>query len=168
LIEVRRATVADADAIGRVHAASWRAAYEQFGPAFLDTIVDEERVDLWRRVLAESDGVVFVAPSAAPTGFIYVGASRDDEAPPHVGEVMTFYAAPEVWGTGIGRALMTVGLDELRAMGFTEAMLWVLDTNPRARRFYEAAGWYLDGGTKHQSWRNAEFDEVRYRIFLHA
>jgi GNAT superfamily N-acetyltransferase len=166
LIEVRRATVADADVIGRVHAASWRGAYEQFGPAFLDTIVDEERVELWKRVLADDDGAVFVAPSSAPTGFIYVGASRDDDAAAHVGELMTFYAAPEAWGTGVGRALMAAGVEELRAMGFTEAMLWVLDTNPRARRFYEAAGWHVDGGTKHQSWRNAEFDEVRYRISL--
>ena len=47
MIEVRRATVADADAIGRVHAASWRGAYAQFGPAFLATIVDDERVALW-------------------------------------------------------------------------------------------------------------------------
>jgi GNAT superfamily N-acetyltransferase len=69
-------------------------------------------------------------------------------------------------GTGVGRALMARAVDELRAMGFTEAMLWVLATNPRARRFYEVAGWHLDGGTKHQSWRNAEFDEVRYRISL--
>lgn len=166
MIEVRRATVEDADAIGRVHAASWRAAYEQFGPAFLATIVDQERIDLWRRVIAEDDGVVFVAPAVAPSGFIYIGASRDDDAPAHVGEVMTFYAAPEAWGMGIGRALMAVAVDELRATGFTEAMLWVLDTNPRARRFYEVAGWELDGGTKHQSWRNAEFDEVRYRISL--
>jgi GNAT superfamily N-acetyltransferase len=166
LIDVRRATVADADAIGRVHAASWRVAYAQFGDAFLATVVDQERVDLWKRVLTEDDGVVLVAPADAPSAFIYVGASRDDDAPAHVGEVMTFYAHPDAWGTGAGRALMAHALDELRAQGFTEAMLWVLDTNPRARRFYEIAGWNLDGGTKHQSWRNAEFDEVRYRISL--
>jgi GNAT superfamily N-acetyltransferase len=109
---------------------------------------------------------VFVAPSDDPSGFIYIGASRDDDAPAHVGEVMTFYARPEAWGTGVGRALMTRALVELREMGFTEAMLWVLDTNPRARRFYELAGWSVDGGTKHQLWRGAEFDEVRYRISL--
>jgi GNAT superfamily N-acetyltransferase len=166
LIDVRRATVADADAIGRVHAASWRVAYAQFGDAFLATVVDQERVDLWKRVLTEDDGVVLVAPADAPSAFIYVGASRDDDAPAHVGEVMTFYAHPDAWGTGGGRALMAHALDEFRAQGFTEAMLWVLDTNPRARRFYEIAGWHLDGGTKHQSWRNAEFDEVRYRISL--
>jgi GNAT superfamily N-acetyltransferase len=164
VIAVRRATVADADAIGYVHAASWRGAYDQFGEAFLATIDDQERINLWTRVLGEDDGVVFVAPADAPSGFIYIGASRDDDAPPHVGEVMTFYARPEAWGTGVGRALMARAVDELRALGFTEAMLWVLDTNPRARRFYELAGWHLDGGTKHQLWRGAEFDEVRYRI----
>ncbi|HVV38445.1 MAG TPA: GNAT family N-acetyltransferase [Acidimicrobiales bacterium] len=158
--------MADADVVGRVHAASWRVAYAQLGEAFLATIVDEERIALWRRVLAEDDGVVFIAPSDAPAGFIYVGASRDDDAPAYVGEVMTFYAAPEAWGTGVGRVLMARAIEELRAMGFAEATLWVLDTNPRARRFYEIAGWRADGGRKHQEWRNASFDEVRYRIAL--
>jgi GNAT superfamily N-acetyltransferase len=166
LIAVRRATVADAAAIGRVHAASWRGVYAQFGEAFLATIVDDERIALWTRLLGEDDGVVFVAPSDVPSGFVYIGASRDDDAPAHVGEVMTFYTHPDAWGTGVGRALMARAVDELRAMGFTEAMLWVLDTNPRARRFYEIAGWQLDGGTKHQLWRGVEFDEVRYRISL--
>ena len=166
MIEVRRATVADADVIGRIHAASWRGTYAMLGDAFLASIVDQERVDLWTRVLAEDDGVVFVAPAATPTGFIYVGASRDDDAPAHVGEVMTFYARPEAWGTGVGRALMAAGLDELRAQGCTEAMLWVLADNPRARRFYDAAGWQLDGGTKLEIWRGAHCDEVRYRITL--
>ncbi|HVT78178.1 MAG TPA: GNAT family N-acetyltransferase [Acidimicrobiales bacterium] len=158
--------MADADVVGRVHAASWRGTYQVLGDAFIASIDDDERVALWTRVLAEDDGVVFVAPADAPSGFIYVGASRDDDAPPHVGEVMTLYARPEAWGTGVGRALMAAGLDELRAMGFTEAVLWVLDDNPRARRFYEFAGWRVDGATKHQTWRGAELDEVRYRVTL--
>ena len=59
---------------------------------------------------------------------------------------------------------MAHAVAQLRAMGFREAVLWVLDTNQRARRFYEVAGWHLDGGTKHQLWRGAEFDEVRYQF----
>ena len=166
MIAVRRATVADAEVVGRIHAASWRGAYQQLGPAFLASIVDQERIDLWTRVIGEDEEPVYVAPADAPTGFIYFGPSRDDDAGEHVGEVMTFYAHPEAWGTGVGRALMEVAIAELCAMGFTEAMLWVLEDNPRARRFYEMAGWRVDGGTKHQSWRGAEFDEVRYRIAL--
>lgn len=167
MIRVRRATVADADAVGRVHAASWRGTYQVLGDAFINGIDDQERVALWTRILTEeADPVVLVAPADEPSGFIYVGESRDDDAPPHVGEVLTFYARPEAWGTGVGRALMEAGTSELRAMGFTEAMLWVLDDNPRARRFYELAGWHDDGGRKHQSWRGAELDEVRYRIAL--
>jgi RimJ/RimL family protein N-acetyltransferase len=169
LTDVRRATVDDADAIGRIHAASWRGTYQSLGDAFLASIDDDERVALWTRVLQEGDDyTVFVAPSHSPTGFIYVGPSRDDDAPEHLGEVLTFYARPEAWGTGVGRALMRAGIDELRAMGFTEAMLWVLEGNDRARRFYERAGWRLDGATKVETWRGAICNEVRYRVDLNA
>ncbi len=61
---------------------------------------------------------------------------------------------------------MERAVDELSAMGFTEATLWVMDTNVRARRFYEIAGWSTDGGEKDELFRGAPIHEVRYRRSL--
>jgi hypothetical protein len=54
----------------------------------------------------------------------------------------------------------------LRADGFEEAVLWVLDDNPRARRFYELAGWRLNGAVKEDTFLDTPVREVRYRIAL--
>ena len=70
--------------------------------------------------------------------FVSVGPSRDDDAE---GELYAIYALPEAWGTGAGAALMQAGLAAMRAAGYRDAVLYVLDDNPRARRFYEREGW---------------------------
>jgi hypothetical protein len=57
-------------------------------------------------------------------------------------------------------------LARLRAHGFGEAILWVLEDNPRTRRFYELAGWWADGDVKEDEWLGAVVREVRYRIEL--
>jgi GNAT superfamily N-acetyltransferase len=161
---VRRATLDDAAAIGHVHVASWRVAYASLGEEFLATLDGEERTGLWARVLGSDDASeTFVAVvDDAVVAFVNVRSSRDEGAPPTTGEVVALYAAPHAWGTGAGRALMAAAVDELRVLGFSEANLWVLDTNTRARRFYERAGWVADGVEKDEVWRGALIHEVRY------
>lgn len=79
------------------------------------------------------------------------------------GEVRAIYAAPDVWGTGIGRALMGGAVAELSRLGYAGATLWVLDANERARRFYALAGWKPDGSAKTDAGRGFAITEVRYR-----
>jgi hypothetical protein len=65
---------------------------------------------------------------------------------------------------------MGAALDALGQAAYSEAALWVLDTNQRARRFYQAGGWRTDGAAKQEPWRDAGFtlSEVRYRHALPA
>jgi hypothetical protein len=55
---------------------------------------------------------------------------------------------------------------ELTRLGYTDAILWVLDTNDRARRFYALAGWAEDGASKTDASRGFDITEVRYRTML--
>ena len=59
---------------------------------------------------------------------------------------------------------MQAGLDAMRAAGYRDAILYVLEDNPRARRFYEREGWALDGGTKRDEFLGVEVTELRYRL----
>jgi ribosomal protein S18 acetylase RimI-like enzyme len=160
-VQVRRARPGDAAAIAEVHARTWQAAYEHvFGPERLA----ERRPDvaLWTRILANERVEVNVAEAGEGriVAFVSVGPSRDEDAE---GELYAIYALPEVWGTGAGPALMHVGVEAMRAAGYRDAILYVLDDNPRARRFYEREGWALDGGTKREELLGVEIAEVRYR-----
>ena len=68
--------------------------------------------------------------------------------------------------TGTGRELMAGATAELARLGYTDAILWVLDTNDRARRFYVLAGWAEDGASKTDASRGFDITEVRYRTML--
>jgi GNAT superfamily N-acetyltransferase len=69
---------------------------------------------------------------------------------------------PAAWGTGVGPRLLAAATERLVALGFTEAVLWVVKGNARARRFYEREGWAPDGGEKRQVFGDRLVREVRY------
>lgn len=164
---VRPAVVEDADAIGRIHVASWQAAYVDTLPAdFLRGLSVTGRQDGWRQLLACGDRtqrVLVVSDGTTVAGFGSVGVSRDPDAAPEVGELRSLYLDPPAWGHGLGRALHEAAVDALRRDGHPRATLWVLDGNHRARRFYERAGWEPDGATKLDRVADGPpLDEVRY------
>ena len=57
-------------------------------------------------------------------------------------------------------------LAAVREAGYTDATLWVLDTNRRARRFYQQGGWCWDGTTKSDVIGGQAVTELRYRVAL--
>ncbi|HXG77611.1 MAG TPA: GNAT family N-acetyltransferase [Gaiellaceae bacterium] len=166
---VRDAAQADAHAIAHVHTATWQEAYAHVFPAHrLAGLVEEHRAARWQESLASPQprSHTLVAELAGEVvGFAHVGPSRDPEANGDLdAELYAIYVLPEAWGRGVGRALMAQVLRRLRAEGFREAVLWVLEDNPRTRRYYELAGWSFDGGTKEEPILDVVARQVRYRI----
>jgi ribosomal protein S18 acetylase RimI-like enzyme len=163
---VRPATPGDAEAIARVHVRTWQGAYRHVFPAGeLASISVEGREGYWRRVLADSTGVLVSEVDGEVAGFASVGSSRDADGE-GVGELFAIYVEPAHWDAGVGRELAFAADESLRALGFDEATLWVLEDNPRARRFYESGGWRLDGATRTGTHLGLETREVRYRKAL--
>jgi L-amino acid N-acyltransferase YncA len=167
---IREARPEDADAIATIHVRSWQAAYAGLLPReALAAMSIPDRADRWRSWLEPlAPGVrVWVADEDGRIiGFSSTGPSRDSDAAEHRAEVYTIYLAPDVVGTGRGRALFAHAMEELRRTGSRSAELWVLTRNERARRFYEAAGWHTDGEEKTESLFGIELRETRYRIEL--
>ena len=113
---------------------------------------------------AARTGVLVADVGGDLLGFASYSPSRDSDADPgRVGEIGAIYLLPSAWSKGIGRQLMDATLACLAAAGFTQATLWVLDSNVRARRFYEAGGWSADGGQKLDESRGFPITQVRYR-----
>lgn len=168
--EVRAASVEDAHAIADVHVASWQAAYAgQLPNRYLDGLSADNRTSTWVEVLSQEPptAVFVIGADDHLMGFAAVGASRDDDAPSgQVGEVAAIYARDEAWGRGVGRQLMAKALQHLRATGFEDATLWVLDSNDRAIEFYEGGGWGADGATRQDTIGGQLVTEIRYRRVL--
>ena len=163
-MNVRPATAADADAIGRVQVETWRAAYRGLMPDEAIARFDvAARQQMWREGLERvprPGSATFVAEvEGEVVGFASVGACRDEEG---AGELYAIYLQPSHWDRGIGRALLERAEESLRSSGFARALLWVMEGNERGERFYRAAGWERDG-RKLDTFQGAEVAELRYR-----
>ena len=164
MTEVRQATSADADAIGRVQVETWRVAYAGLLPQkTIDAFDVGERQAMWREGLGRTPrpgSATFVAVVADEiVGFTTVGASYSEDG---TGELYAIYVDPSRWGHGAGRMLIECAEESLRESGFPKALLWVLKGNERAERFYRAAGWEHDG-EKEDVFQGATVIELRYR-----
>jgi GNAT superfamily N-acetyltransferase len=162
---VRTGTPEDAEAIARVHVASWGAAYRGVMPeAALDRLDEAARAGMWRRALADPDWPVLVLDlDGRVAGFCHVAPSRDPRADRgRTAEITAIYLDLAVWRRGHGRALCRRALEEAARRGRSEVTLWVLEANHAARRFCEALGFAEDGGAKVEP--GSGLREVRYRI----
>lgn len=170
---IRVARPEDAMPIALVHVRSWQETYPGQVPDFylhgLDRDI-ERRKEVWHQLIKanpESSAVLAAEIDAEIVGFISVGPARDEGLnAQNVGELGVIYLRQKYWGAGIGKALHDSGLNKLRSAGFTEAILWVLDTNTRTRRWYERQGWRTDGATKVDDRGDFVLNEVRYRLDL--
>jgi GNAT superfamily N-acetyltransferase len=168
-VTLRVAALQDVPAIVALQARSWRSAYRGLvDDDFLEAIPMQKWMDSWRAHFfgARGDTRCFVAESDdRVVGFAGAGgADPAERLGEGVAELHTIYIDAAYYGQGVGRRLMQAALDYLRAEGFREAVLWVLEGNRRARDFYEAGGWEPDGASGSDCWGATSVARVRYRL----
>lgn len=168
-MRIRRAVTADAPRIADLHVRGWQAGYRGLLPqGLLDALDPAQRLPRWTATVQQAawpaSGTLVAEDAGELLGFADLRPTRDaDQDPAVVGEITSFYVAPDAWGQGIGRSLMAASVQALRDAGFAAASLWVLDTNVRAIAFYEAAGWLRDGATRDDVVGGAPIRDLRYR-----
>jgi L-amino acid N-acyltransferase YncA len=140
-IEIRLATVDDADAIAETHVASWKATYRGIVPQdYLDSLSVQQRADRWRSsLIAPSAMNIYVADlGGAICGFASGGPARA-EIPGFSGELYAIYLHPDAFLRGIGSRLFRAITEDLQFSGHRSMYVWVLADNP-SRGFYERLG----------------------------
>jgi ribosomal protein S18 acetylase RimI-like enzyme len=172
MAQVRKAKVEDASRIALAHVRSWQVAYRGHMPdEFLDSLDVDKHTNIWRELTQDPEKIILVAEDSESNieGFSALGPSRDADANPNTAEVSAIYVHPEKWRKGIGRALLSASLDQVRKCEFNRVTLWVLKANQRARSFYESFGFIQDGAIKDDDhWKSFAVREVRYRLNLRA
>lgn len=166
-VSLRRATVADAEAIAAVRVESWQTTYRGMIP---DTYLDQMRIEdsflHWKQILealpAAGDRVcVYVAESE---GYIIGFASGMLLPEPKLGmraELTAIYLRPAWQRSGIGRRLLQKVARTLQAQGADNLLVWVISGNAIARNFYEDLGATL----LHEqafTWDGIDLKEVGY------
>jgi len=145
-MHVRKAAVDDAEAISRIYALSWKAAYKDMVPqAFLDNLKEDNWVTYFSRSLADGSlGALMICNADTPVGCAAFGRSRDEKLPDW-GEIVSVYLYPDDFGRGYGEVLLKGAVEALQEQGYQKIYLWVLRDNIRARRFYEKHGFVCSG-----------------------
>lgn len=156
----------DAEAIARLHVASWQAAYRGLLPDdLLDSLDLEEWTERRRRMLAEPPNPLaknwVLEDSEGLIGWASAGPARDEDADSGVAEVFAIYLDPARVGQGHGRRLMEHCFDVARGEGYRSIVLWVLAGNARADRFYRAAGFLPDESREPEPFRDTGATKLR-------
>ncbi|QFU81477.1 GNAT family N-acetyltransferase [Natronorubrum aibiense] len=149
---VRQATVDDIWAVHATARQSWHAAYDDLlGADRVDDIVDEwyaigdlessisdasGRADAVFLVAEGSDAATGDGFASDCRGFVQVVPWPEDVA---VGYLTRLYVRPDVWGEGVGTALLEA-LEASLGDTFDRLRLAVLADNERGISFSEAAG----------------------------
>jgi ribosomal protein S18 acetylase RimI-like enzyme len=141
-VDYRPATSADAQAVSRLHADSWRRAYRgMYTDEFLDGDLDGERLGVWAARLSEppANQYVLLAQDAGRLAGFVCGYADDD---PAWGSLIdNLHVSTDDRRKGIASELMKRAAQWFAVTAKTPAFyLWVLEGNTPARRFYEALG----------------------------
>ncbi len=156
---VRRATAADAPAVGAVFDAAVRAGWTFLGPVAQQPMFTPAHWDDLVADLGPPDALLVATDAAgAVPGFAAVRT--------HAGELFLLFVHPDHAGRGVGRALLRAAHDALRAAGHSRAYLHTEERNVRARRVYEAAGYRPDGQCRESDFHGAPLRELRLVVAL--
>lgn len=163
MMEVHVATPSEAAVAAELQLRSSLEAYSHIFPPEAPTPSLERLRSLWEAWLGSAVLTAFLAEVVGrPVGIVLAGADPSEAS---LGHMARMYVAPECWGQGIGLLLYAVAIDHLRAAGYGEATLWVLEHNRRARSWYERLGWTATGERK-PVFAPAGIEELRYRRAL--
>jgi ribosomal protein S18 acetylase RimI-like enzyme len=166
MVVVREMQEADIEAVSTVRVRSWKAAYAGLVPAaYLDSMSVEADAATRRGTFARSTGAednLVAEVDGEVVGWACMGPSRDDDAPAGDGELYAIYLLPEVFGTGVGKALMQVVFSYAVKRSYERLTLWVFRDNARAKGFYAASGFAADGAVADWTVGEEAIPEVRY------
>lgn len=143
---LRAPELADAPALGRMHAQAWREAYGHVIPAHrLGAEFEQQRLEGWQQLLSPSgsgDGgprLTLAERAGRVLGFAGFGPARDPEMP-REHELWFVYVLREAHGTGLALRLVEAVDPE-----GSPAYLWVFCDNARAMAFYRKLGFAIHG-----------------------
>lgn len=160
-MQIRAATAADVDAVGRVHAESRRAAYVGLVPdRALARLSGAGQAAYWRERLAGEPppySLHVVEEAGRVEGFV-MGSAEGSTA-----TLVAIHVLPAAQGSGAAQLLHRTVLDDFAGWGCTTAQLWVLDGNERAQAFYRRQGWSADGTRDAHLLGGQEVPILRYR-----
>jgi len=157
-MQLRSATIADAEAIAAIHAASWRSTYRgALSDEYLAGDVVADRIAVWSKRLGHPGRNQYVVVAETPerperiAGFACAYAREH----PEWGSLLdNLHVVQDLQGKGLGALLLRDVAAWCAAVAPDSPLyLWVLENNVRAQSFYLKLG-AVDAG--HDFWASPD------------
>jgi GNAT superfamily N-acetyltransferase len=133
---VRRAQPADAGVVGRL-LFDFNTEFETPTPSAA------EFATRFAVLLGREDVVVLLSgPAGGETGFAYLTVRPTPYYDGTLAQLEELYVVPGLRDGGIGTALLTTAVEEVRRLGAEEVHINVDEVDTDTRRFYERHGWF--------------------------
>lgn len=141
---IRIASISDAHGIASVHVDSWRSAYIGIIPdKYLKAISIHERERRWNSILSMEGSKTYIAElNNRIVAFMNFGSHRRILSLNH-GEIYAIYAVREIWGRGVGHALMKKAISYMVDEECSKISVNVLLRNVRGMNFYKKHGFSI-------------------------
>ena len=133
----RWSTPADAEALARLHAETWRYAYSGVIPdPGLSRLISRRGPEWWRRMHEARGSALLGLLDRQVVAYALIGRSRAGFG----GEIWELYVHPDCHGAGYGRRLFDVARDQFAEAGLAPVSVWCLEENALGLGFYRALG----------------------------
>lgn len=153
-VGVRRARVADADALGRIHAESWTARLPGIlEPDVLAGLRADDLALVWAGSLLNPPSAAHLVLVAVVDdgggadeirGIAALAPSADADADARTGELVALEVDPEHWREGHGSRLLAAVVDLARDAGLVRLTTWCPLADEARRAFLVSTGWGPD------------------------
>ncbi|CAH0347166.1 GNAT family N-acetyltransferase [Bacillus sp. CECT 9360] len=140
-MNIRKASVSDAEGIANVHVNSWKTTYKNIiSDDYLNSLEIDKRLVFWKKIIEEGKSIVFVAENdkGEIVGFSSGGEEQTND-PKYMAEVYAIYILEGYQKKGLGKKLIKPVIEELINSRFPNLVIWALEENT-GRKFYESLG----------------------------
>ncbi|REB07312.1 GNAT family N-acetyltransferase [Sporosarcina sp. BI001-red] len=140
-MNIRRASLADAKGIAKVHVDSWKSTYKNIIPdEFLETLSYDQRTDLWIRNISKEANYIFVAENNQKEIIGFADCSKKyGSAIENSGDITSIYLLEDYQKMGVGKQLLKHLFLQFEELGVHRIFVEVLEEN-KTRFFYEYYG----------------------------
>ena len=155
-MEIRPATLDDAEGVAYVGIKTWQTAYKGIFPEEkLNEMDVVKRSERWRKniigIQEDDTFAMFVAEDKEGNVVGYASGGRFPDTTPYDCSIGAIYVLDEYQGKGVGSKLVKEMLEFFKSLQHKSMIIWVLKENPY-RKFYEKLGGIAKERSSYEKW----------------
>lgn len=145
-MNIRVASIHDAEGIAYVHVRSWATTYAGLiSDSYLSSMKIEDRKDRWEKIFHHrhiEEGTYVAVEQERIIGFIDGGKAREAEDG-YDAEIYAIYLLEEAQRKSHGKKLINTLVHHFRSKNYHSVMVWVLEQNPSIEFYRKLGGQFI-------------------------